>query len=33
MYLLDAYDDRIPGLRGTLEPLGDSLVVWAARAC
>ena len=27
MYLLDAADDRIPGLRAALLPLGDSLVV------
>ena len=27
MYLLDAEDDRIPGLRQELAPLGDSLVV------
>ena len=27
MYLLDAGDDRIPALRATLTPLGDSLVV------
>ena len=27
MYLLDAEDDRIEGLRATLAPLGDSLVV------
>lgn len=27
MYLLEADDDRIPGLRRTLAPLGDSLVV------